>query len=258
MFNLEALSLSRGTKCLLQNLNWRIAPGEVWGLLGANGTGKSSLLLAMAGLLRSGVQLSGYIQLNGLELQRVPPRQLARTLAYLPQEQRADFPIRLRDWAMLSRYPHQGLWASVSAQDHHRVDEVLAQTHLTALAARWVSELSGGERQRLALAGVLIQDTPWMLLDEPTNHLDIHYQMQLMPLLIEACQTRAGGMVVSLHDVNLAAQFCTHCLVLLGDGEYLAGPIAEVLTAEHISRLYRHPVTAWQTPAGWVFLPERV
>ncbi|HEY6530467.1 MAG TPA: ABC transporter ATP-binding protein [Cellvibrionaceae bacterium] len=254
MLKLINVNLSRGGKSLVNNLHWHIAPQEVWGLLGANGAGKSSLLLAMAGLLG---QIHGQIHLHGRNIKDYPARDLARSIAYLAQEQQADFPIRVRDWAMLSRYPHQGLWGRTSAQDQIRVDHVLAQTQLSAYAARWMSELSGGERQRLALAGVLIQQAPWMLLDEPTNHLDIHYQMQLLPQLIAASRECGGALIMSLHDVNLAAQFCTHCLLILGEGVYLAGPVAEILTAEHISRLYKHPVAAWQSPNGLVFLPER-
>jgi iron complex transport system ATP-binding protein len=254
MLELINVDLSRSGKCLVKNLHWKILPGEVWGLLGANGAGKSSLLLAMAGLLD---QCHGQIQLHGRNIKDYPARDLARSIAYLAQEQQADFPIRVRDWAMLSRYPHQGLWGRSSEHDHTRVDYVLAQTQLSAYATRWMSELSGGERQRLALAGVIIQQAPWMLLDEPTNHLDIHYQMQLLPQLIAASRECGGAVIMSLHDVNLAAQFCTHCLLILGEGVCLAGPITEVLTAEHISRLYRHPVAAWQSPNSLVFLPER-
>jgi iron complex transport system ATP-binding protein len=254
MLKLTDVELFRGGKCLLNNLHWQIAPGEVWGLLGANGAGKSSLLLAMAGLL---VPSQGQIQLYSRSIRNYPARELARSIAYLAQEQQADFPIRVRDWAMLSRYPHQDLWGRSSAQDHTHVDYVLAQTQLSCYANRWLSELSGGERQRLALAGVLVQQAPWMLLDELTNHLDIHYQMQLLPQLIAASREGGGALIMSLHDVNLAAQFCTHCLLMLGEGVYLAGPIAQVLTAEHISRLYKHPVAAWQSPNGLVFFPER-
>lgn len=253
MLKLKQCSLSRGEKNLFSGLDWEITPGEVWGVLGANGVGKSSLLLSMANLLPLD---QGHIELNGRKLAAIEPKELARNLAYLPQEHSADFPIRVADWAMLSRYPHQGMWGRVTQVDQDRVQQVLAQTQLAGFAERWISELSGGERQRLALAGVLIQEAAWLLLDEPTNHLDMHYQMQLLPLLIEACKARGGGLVMSLHDVNLAAQFCSHCLLLLGDGHYLAGTKEAVLTAENISRLYRHPVQVWQIPQGFMFLPQ--
>lgn len=253
MFKLSNVSQARAGKTLFHALDWQVAPGQVWGILGANGVGKSSLLMSMAGLLPLS---SGLIELNTQSVQSLQPKTRARHIAYLPQEQLTDFPIRVWDWAMLSRYPHQGAWGRVNKADQDLVEEVLAQTQLTDLSARWVAQLSGGERQRLALAAVLIQQVPWMLLDEPTNHLDIHYQMQLLPLLIQRSQNLGGALVMSLHDVNLAALVCSHCLLLLGDGKYLLGAKQDVLNQENISRLYRHPVDAWPSPKGLVFQPS--
>lgn len=254
MLELSNLSLQRGARPILSGLNWQVAAGEVWGVLGANGAGKSSLLLCMAGLLRPA---AGDVQLLGRPLKAYRPRQLARLLSFLAQDQAADLPIRLRDWLLLSRYPQQGAWGKQQPEDRARVEEILALTELTHLAARWTSELSGGERQRMALAGLLVQEAPWMLLDEPTNHLDLHHQMRLLPLLIAASQQGAGALVMSLHDVNLAEQFCSHCLLLLAGGEVAAGPVAEVLSADAISRIYRHPIEVIQGPTGRVFVPRR-
>lgn len=253
MFKLSHVSQVRAGKTLFRDLNWQVAAGEVWGILGANGVGKSSLLMSMAGLLPLS---SGRIELDAVTVHSLPPKTRARHIAYLPQEQLADFPIRVWDWAMLSRYPHQGAWGRVTKADRDWVAHVLAQSQLTDLSARWVAQLSGGERQRLALAAVLIQQVPWMLLDEPTNHLDIHYQMQLLPLLIRRSQHIGGALVMSLHDVNLAALVCSHCLLLLGDGSYLLGAKQDVLNQENISRLYQHPVDAWPSPKGVVFQPS--
>lgn len=254
MLKLSNLSIRRGARLLVSGLNWQLAAGEVWGVLGANGAGKSSLLQCMAGLLPSA---AGEIELLGRPLGAYPSRQLARLVSFLAQDQAADLPIRLRDWLLISRYPQQGLWRHHQPVDEACVEEVLAQTDLQHLASRWTSELSGGERQRMALAGLLVQGAPWMLLDEPTNHLDLHHQMTLLPPLIAASQRGGGALVMSLHDVNLAEQFCSHCLLLLEGGEVLAGPVAQVLNAEAISRIYRHPVDLIQTPDGRVFVPRR-
>ncbi len=253
MFSLHECTLIRAGKTLIQELHWHIAAGEVWGILGANGVGKSSLLMSMAGLLHC---KSGRIEFNSSVVHGLPRKTAARHIAYLPQEFSFDFPVRVWDWAMMSRYPHQGPWGRSSPADQQIVSDVLVQTQLAELSHRWVSELSGGERQRLALAGVLIQRVPWLLLDEPTNHLDIHFQVQLLPQLIRASHNQGGAVVMSLHDVNLAAVVCSHCLLLLGDGDYFLGTKEDVLTQENISRLYRHPVNAWQLPQGIIFQPK--
>jgi iron complex transport system ATP-binding protein len=253
MFKLSHCTQVRAGKTLFGGLNWQIEPGQVWGILGANGVGKSSLLMSMAGLLPLS---AGRIELNSKSVHALAPKNLARQVAYLAQEQLAEFPIRVWDWAMLSRYPYQGTWGRITQADKQVVEDVLAQTQLADLSQRWVGELSGGERQRLALAAVLIQQAPWMLLDEPTNHLDIHYQMQLLPLLISASLNLGGALVMSLHDVNLAALACSHCLLLLGDGSFVLGTKQDVLTQENISRLYQHPVDAWHSPQGIVFQPS--
>ncbi len=255
MFELAQLVLKRGGKPITQGLDWQVAAGQVWGVLGANGAGKSSLLLCMAGLLPADM---GEIQLLGRPLKAFGAKERACHLGFLAQDQTADLPIRLRDWLLLSRYPHQGLWGLVRPQDQARVDEVLAQTQLLELAGRYTCELSGGERQRMALAGLLVQEAPWLLLDEPTNHLDLHHQMSLLPQLIEASCGRGGALVMSLHDVNLAAQFCSHCLLLFGGGEVLAGPVDQVLTASAISRIYRHPIDLIEGPSARVFVPRRL
>lgn len=254
MLRLSNLRLERGAKPILQALTWQVAAGQVWGVLGANGAGKSSLLQALVGLLPVA---GGAIEWLGRPLQHWHPRERASRLCFLAQDQIADLPIRLRDWLLLSRYPQQGRWGRESAADRAVVDAVMQRAHLSHLADKWTSQLSGGERQRMALAGVLVQQAPWMILDEPTNHLDLHHQMTLLPQLIEASHSGGGALIMSLHDVNLAEQFCSHCLLLLADGQTLAGPVAEVLTAESISRIYRYPIEVITGPMGRVFVPQR-
>ncbi|HNG60653.1 MAG TPA: ABC transporter ATP-binding protein [Cellvibrionaceae bacterium] len=255
MLRCSNLTLQRGGKRILHRLDWQVAAGEVWGVLGANGAGKSSLLLCLAGLLPAA---AGEVHLLGRPLAAHRPRERACSLGFLAQDQTADLPIRLRDWLLLSRYPKQGLWGRQRLCDLAKVAQVLEQTQLTPLASRYTCELSGGERQRMALAGLLVQAAPWLVLDEPTNHLDLHQQMSLLPQLIAASCGGGGALVMSLHDVNLAEQFCSHCLLLFEGGEIAAGPVAQVLTAEAISRIYRHPIEVILGPSGRVFVPRRL
>jgi iron complex transport system ATP-binding protein len=251
----QNLSLERQHRPLLVGFNWQLKAGECWALLGANGVGKSSLLLALSGLLRSH---TGQIQLLGKSLTSYSRRQIAQQLALLPQEQSSAFPISLWDWALQARYPHQSFWGRDQAEDYAQVSQALEATDLWHLRHRKVQQLSGGERQRLAIASVLAQNTRLWLLDEPTNHLDLHYQMGLMQLLTERAKAQGCALLASLHDVNTAAEFCSHGVLLLGEGQWLAGPMDEVLTQATVERLYHHPVALTTLNNRPLFVPQRL
>jgi iron complex transport system ATP-binding protein len=121
---------------------------------------------------------------------------------------------------------------------------------------RNVSTLSGGERRRLGIATLLTQDPDLLLLDEPTNHLDIHHQIHILDLLQDKIQSREQALLLVLHDLNLATRYCTHFLLLYGNGETAQGTADEVLTQTRLERLYGHPLQAVPGPHGPVWLPE--
>ena len=133
----------------------------------------------------------------------------------------------------------------------------LKLTGLTGLEQRPQNQLSGGERRRLAIATILAQEPDIYLLDEPTHQLDLQYQIDLLQLFADLAQRQNRLVVLSLHDVNLAARFCDQVLLMFGDGETLAGPAAELLTAANLTRLYRIPVLPVAWPGGTLYVPER-
>jgi iron complex transport system ATP-binding protein len=156
------------------------------------------------------------------------------------------------DVALLGRLPHLDWWRGESAHDLELAQTALAAVGLSGIADRRAAMLSGGERRRLSLAALLAQEVPLCLLDEPTSHLDLHQQIAFMDLLVG---WDGRTLVMTLHDVNLAARYCTHALLLFGDGQWCAGPVAGMLSAEILTRLYRHPVIAVATPSGSAYLP---
>lgn len=247
------LSVSIGTVTVCRDLDLTIETGSRWAILGVNGVGKSTLLATLAGLRHPD---RGEIRIDGDQIDALSSRERARRLGLMAQEDSfhiSDPETTALDVALLGRLPHLDWWRGESTHDVELALTALAAVGLSDIAARRTSMLSGGERRRLALAALLAQEVPLCLLDEPTSHLDLHQQIAFMDLLIG---WDGRTLVMTLHDVNLAARYCTHALLLFGAGQWCAGPVAEMLSAAVMSRLYRHPVIAVDTPAGIAYLPR--
>lgn len=244
------LALDRGGRTLYRHLDLEIRTGEVWAVLGPNGTGKSSLLQQLTGLLPSP---PGAIRLAGRALEDWPSRELARFRALILQEQEMGVPMRVWDRVLLGCHPHLGLWGRVGAEEQARVQAVLATMDLSALAGRLLQELSGGERQRVALAAAMVQAPRLWLADEPNNHLDPRHQLRWMEWLRQRVITQAGAAIVALHDVNLAARFCDRILLLFPDGNHIQGDRRQVLQASVLTSLYDCPVGQVDGPGFPVF-----
>lgn len=248
----RGLTLAIGGKQVCRDLDFGLAAGESWALLGRNGIGKSTLLHCLAGLRAAD---AGRCLLDGTPLDRLRPAQIARRLGVLFQQQHDGFAATVMETALIGRHPHLNSWQWESAQDTQLAREALQRLQLEHLAERMVDTLSGGERQRLALATLLTQQPDVLLLDEPSNHLDIHQQIQLLTLLQQWSAQQQHACLMTLHDVNLAARFCSHALLLFGHGEVLAGSVEEILTEANLERLYLHPIRRLVTEQGAVFLP---
>jgi iron complex transport system ATP-binding protein len=237
------VTLAIGGKTICSELELTVAAGEIWAVLGPNGAGKTTLLTALAGLRECD---AGMIRLDGVSLADWPRRALAQRRGFMPQHAHDEFGGSLLDTALAGRHPHLGRWAWETGEDQRIAGAALAAVELDAGhfdPLRDVRTLSGGERQRLALAALLAQDPQLLLLDEPTSHLDLRHQLRTLDLLSRLRTEQGKTIVVALHDVNLAARFCDHVL-LLRDGEARAGARQEMLTVEQLEWLYRHPLTA--------------
>jgi iron complex transport system ATP-binding protein len=212
-----------------------VARGRIVGLLGPNGSGKTTLLRILSGILRP---RSGRVALNGIEVGRLSHRELARQIAVVPQETHATFDFSVLDIVLMGRYPHLGAFELEGAADLEIAREALAATGTTAFESRQFATLSGGEKQRVVIASALAQASELLLLDEPTASLDLGYQFEIAGLLGRLNRTRGTTMVVSTHDLNLAAALCGE-VVLLKHGRVLArGSTEEALTAPNIRAIY--------------------
>ncbi|CAK0749441.1 iron complex transport system ATP-binding protein [Gammaproteobacteria bacterium] len=235
-----------------RGLDLALYPGECWGMLGVNGAGKTTLLHTLAGLHPA---RTGSVLLDGLSRTQLGRRGWAQRLGVVFQDESDPFPSTVLESTLIGRHPHLGRFGWETESDYALAREALAAMDLVALEQRETVTLSGGERQRLRMAAFLTQDTPIGLLDEPTNHLDPAHQMRLFSLLVARAHARAGTLLMALHDVNLVARFCDHCLLLYGNGDTTAGPVTEVLTVASLQRLYRHPLVAVNAPWGQGWLP---
>lgn len=243
----ERLSLGYPGRRVIEDLSLALPPGRVTAILGPNGCGKSTLLRALARLI---APLEGRVTLNGADLRAENTRLLARRLAILPQAPLAPDGITVGELVGRGRAPWRGFLQPWSARDADAVAQALDAVAMREHATRPVAELSGGQRQRVWIALALAQDTAVLLLDEPTTWLDLPHQIEVLQLLRERNRQTGTTIVSVLHDLNLAARFCDHLVLLGGAGLVAEGPPEHVLTAENLrvsfglaSRIIADPVS---------------
>ncbi|MCH4813002.1 ABC transporter ATP-binding protein [Vreelandella neptunia] len=232
-------------------LNINIEPGQVWGVLGPNGAGKTTLLHTLAGLH---APRSGSVQLNESVLGQLRRRHVAQRLGLVFQDRQDGFPATVLETALIGRHPYLSPWQMEGADDYARAEAALERLDVAHLRDRLVSTLSGGERQRVAIATVLTQAPNVWLADEPTNHLDLHHQSAVMALMADqAAQGRA--VIMCLHDLNLAARWCDHVLLLYPNGEACWGPRDSMLVPSALESLYRQKLAVVEVDGAPVFVP---
>lgn len=240
-----SFAYQRDSHPVLDTVSLHVPRGSIVGLLGPNGSGKTTLLRLLAGTL---TPASGRITIDGVALEALSRRELARRIAVVPQETHSTFDFSALEIVLMGRYPHLGPFALEGVEDLAIARDALAATGTSAFEARPFATLSGGEKQRVVIASALAQASDVMLLDEPTASLDLGFQFEIAALLVRLNRERGATLVISTHDLNLAATLCTE-IVLLQSGRVLArGPTDEVLTASNIRALYgidadvaRHP-----------------
>ncbi|MFC7450212.1 ABC transporter ATP-binding protein [Rhodococcus daqingensis] len=223
-----------GGRQVLAGVDLEARGGEVLALVGPNGSGKTTALRCCYRALSPS---AGTITLTGSDIASLPRRAVARRLAASTQEPPASAGLTVRESVQLGRAAHLGWLQSPGEVDRRVVDRVLAQVGLAGLAGRDVRELSGGERQRVSIARALAQEPAVLLLDEPTNHLDLRHQITVMELLVSLA---ADGIavVVTLHDLRLAVEYCDRIAVMSEGAIVGTGAPAEVLTGSLLSGVF--------------------
>lgn len=231
--SVDSVSQKYGSHVVLKDISFESISGEVLALLGPNGSGKSTLIKTIADIL---APASGSITIDGVDVQKIDLIDRAKMIGYVPQYFHYTPFTNVLDTVLIGRRPYMS-W-SVSDEDLNVVDKAMSTMNITDLSDRFVNELSGGQRQRVFIARALAQDPNFFLFDEPTSSLDLRHQLETVSTMREIVRTDNSGMIIALHDLNLALRY-TDKVMLLKDGEmYDYGTPSEVLTTESVRDVY--------------------
>ena len=244
---LRDVSAGYGDNPVISDISLALADGEFIGLVGPNGSGKSTLVRVMSRVLRP---RTGQALLEGRDIHHMPSVEVARRIAVVPQDSSYHFDYSVLEIVLMGRSPHIGRFALEGGRDYSAAERAMHLTGVHHLAQRPVTATSGGERQRVAIARALAQEPQLLILDEPTAHLDINHQIEVLDLVRALNRDQGVAVVVVMHDLNLAAQYCER-MALLHQGRLLAdGSPQEVITAQHVRQAYgaevavkSHPIT---------------
>jgi len=249
MFNLrlDNVSLGYGKQTVLRNVSFEAKPGEMLGIIGPNGSGKSTLIRGITRLIQPG---NGKIFLNSSDISDINRQKLAKLVAVVPQNPTLPEAFTAFEVVLMGRTPHLGLLSYEGKKDLAIVKRAMESTQTLAFAERRVGELSGGERQRLTIARALAQEPKIILMDEPTANLDINYQIETLNLARQLCRKQKLIVVVTLHDLNLASQYCDRLVVLSQETVYCQGIPQAVINAQTIKNVYGAEVYVYPHPVN--------
>jgi len=249
MFNLrlDSVSLGYGKQMVLRNISFEAIPGEMLGIIGPNGSGKSTLIRGITRIIHP---VDGKIFLDGSDISSINRQELAQLVAVVPQNPTLPEPFTALEVVLMGRTPHLGLLRYESKKDLAIVKDAMEATQTLAFAERRVGELSGGERQRLTIARALAQEPKIILMDEPTANLDINFQIETLNLARHLCRKQNLIVVVALHDLNLASQYCDRLIVLSHGMVYCQGIPQAVINAQTIKDVYGAEVYVYPHPVN--------
>ncbi|MCB5265328.1 MAG: ABC transporter ATP-binding protein [Candidatus Cloacimonetes bacterium] len=222
-------------KDVLHNIDLELPNAGFTALLGPNGSGKSTLLFALMGYLKA---RQGSIQIQGKDLGEYSQAQLAKIIAYIPQEIHSEFDYSVLDTVLMGRYPFINFMGSYDDEDYQVAEETLRQLDLLPLKHRFVQQLSGGEKQRVYIARALVQETPFIFLDESLSQLDINYQLEIMRLLKKISQQQHKSILLISHNLNLSANYADRLLFLKAGRLLYSGSPNELMQADKLSEIF--------------------
>ena len=241
------LTISRQGNTLLDNVSCELDANELIALVGHNGSGKSTLIKALAGEMTSN---GGSVNLDDRHISDYSSKELAKQMAYLPQQLPDAAGFTVCELVMLGRYPHQKWLQKPNQTDKDKVAQAMRITQVEAFADRTTTTLSGGERARVWLAMCLAQDTRYLLLDEPLAALDMHYQLEVIQLIRRLVDEQGLSVVIIVHDINLAAQYADRIIALKNGRVCHNGDIKSTMQPDVLRNIFNvdmqllsHPIT---------------
>ena len=250
----DGVGFAYGETPVLRDVALRVAPGELVGIIGPNGSGKTTLVRLLSGVLPPA---TGTIRLGGRPLATLRRREVARTIAVVPQDPALEFPFTALEVVLMGRAPHLPALGFPRAHDVAVARAAMARLEVAALESRPLDRVSGGERQRIFLARALAQEPALLLLDEPTTHLDLRHQAGIHDVVRELARRDGLAAVSVLHDLNLAALYCDRLVLLAGGAVARVGTAEEVLAPDVLSAAYDARVHVGVNPltGGPIVLP---
>lgn len=257
MLEIKDITAGYSSRIVLQNVNLTVNSEDLWGIIGPNGSGKTTLLRVITNALKPG---RGEVLLDGRDVKQIGSRELAKKVAVVSQDSPANS-MMVVDFVLLGRIPYYKRFQFLDApRDREIVHHALELTGTSHLKNRPMSDISGGERQLVLMARALAQEPDLLLLDEPTNHLDITHQVGCMDLIKDLNKDFGLTVMMVLHDLNLASEYCDK-LALVNDGQiYRTGTPEEVLTYQAIEDVYNTTVVVEKNPVSskpYCFLVSR-
>ena len=252
--SIRNLSAGYGSNVVLSDINLSIVPGEICGLIGPNGVGKSTLLRS---ILQIGVDYSGEISICGNRLSSLSTNQQARMVSYLPQNFNPQSRLTVAQTVLLGRHPYRNGWALDSGDDLETAEKCMLETDIWDLRNRVFSNLSGGEKRLVLLASALAQEPELLLLDEPGSSLDFRHQLNMW-LMLKKLSSRGIAVLVSTHEVAISGRYLDSVLVLSDGRSRAFGNPADVFTTEILSDVFDVDLLVSQDSAtrSWVIVPK--
>ncbi|WP_168120997.1 ABC transporter ATP-binding protein [Paenibacillus sp. HB172176] len=231
----ESLTIAYGDKIIVNGMDLRIPSGEITALVGANGSGKSTILKTMARIVKPS---RGAVFLDGKSIHKMATKEVAKQLAILPQNPVSPEGLTVSELVSYGRFPHQSGLGSLQAQDKEMIAWAIDVTGMTELADRPIEQMSGGQRQRAWIAMALAQGTDILFLDEPTTFLDMAHQLEVLNLLERLHRDEKRTIVMVVHDLNHATQFAHHIVAIKSGNVLYEGSAEEVVTSEMLRDVF--------------------
>lgn len=253
LIDIKNLTFSYKTEPVLSSLSLTVCNGEFWIVAGPNGSGKTTLMKIISRIIRA---YSGQIKISGKDLKNYTTHDLSKHLATVRQEYIPAFGYSVFETVMMARTLHFGWLGFESKQDRQIVEKSLEMTNTIQFADRLLSEISGGERQRVFIARALAQKSNILLLDEPTSNLDMKHQVAIYDLLKKLQNEQNITIMMVVHDINLARQYCDKVLLVGQDSKYLTGKPDDVLNEDNIGRYYEVSGCFTETQGTKFFIPR--
>jgi len=254
MLRIKELSFSFGELTVLNNINAAVEPGKLYALFGPNGTGKTTLFKCIMKIYN--INHRGEISVDGKSIHLMKASELARKIAYVPQEHKPPFPYTVKEVVLMGRTPHMGGVFGPSENDIEMAIKAMKMVDIEALAERFYMNLSGGQRQLVLLARAFAQDANIMLLDEPTSNLDFKNQL-LIWSIIRKIVDHGKSAVICTHDPNHVLWFCDRVMILGNEGFIIAeGEPVEIINDEMLNRIYGHICNVSNSQGHSIVMPK--